>query len=489
MTDLSTIENKENFMNRPSDVRNYEVFKKEFDEEIHRAADSYVRIGYLLMEARDTGILQGSGYATMSDFAKAEYGLSPDQTSRFISVCEKFGDGEGHLKTEYEAFGQTKLIEMLSLPESVTESISPELTREEIRDIKNEVKEEQKITPLEVAMEPVSMPENFDDIEKFVWSYLEEHPDKYVELADQIGKAAPGAGNEKEIILNALAPTGIAVLQARIPRMGRLLLSFTGDDKNPALVFVRDDRREEVDWHTLYETLENRVSNEETLEDDPKERWSKTYGKEYPGIAPAQIVEPQKKEKEPQSKSPTNFAGGKEKEEPLKDSHTLEKNSLEVHQTQSPTNFDENKPENEEIAKTENEETGKVAPGAESGEQEEDKVSPALEEKDIEIPESKSQTNIEQSCKLSASEESVSDTEPEPVQGNNVETPGQVTDPYIIKERVKRAAKDLDETLNLHIIDIPMLHTSGDIQESLDRVEEKIATWRNLMIEWRKSKE
>ena len=54
---------------------------------------------------------------------------------------------------------------------------------------------------------------------------------------------------------------------------------------------------------------------------------------------------------------------------------------------------------------------------------------------------------------------------------------------------IVKIAKDLDETLNLHIIDIPMLHTSGDIQESLDRVEEKIATWRNLMIEWRKSKE
>lgn len=449
MTDLSNIENKEDFMNRPSDIRNYETFKKEFDEEIHRAADSYVRIGYLLIEARDTGILEGSGYTSMGDFAKEEYGLSPDQTSRFISVCEKFGDGEGHLKPEYEEFGQTKLIEMLSLPESVTESISPELTREEIRDIKNEVKEEQKITPLEVAMEPLSMPENFDDLEKFIWIYLEEHPEKYIELADQIGKTAPGLDLEKEVILNTLAPSGIAVLQARIPRIGRIMLSFTGADRNPALVFVRDDRREEVDWHTLYETLENRVSNEETLEDDPKERWSKTYGKEYPGIAPAQIS------KEPQSKSPTNFA--------------------------------ENQPKKEENEKPKNEETRKVSQEAESGKQEEDKVSQTLEKSEADTPESKSPTNIEQSSKLPESKESVSDTEP--IQGNNIETPGQVTDLYIIRERVKRAAKDLDETLNLHIIDIPMLSTSGDIQESLDRVEEKIATWRNIMIEWRKSRE
>lgn len=473
MTDLSAIENKEDFMNRPSDVRNYEVFKKEFDEEIHRAADSYVRIGYLLMEARDTGILQGSGYATMSDFAKAEYGLSPDQTSRFISVCEKFGDGEGHLKSEYEKFGQTKLIEMLSLPESVTESISPELTREEIRDIKNEVKEEQKITPLEVAMEPVSMPENFDDLDKFAWCYFEEHPDKYVELAGTIDKATPGEINEKTLILETFAPTGIAVLQARIPRMGRLLLSFTGDDKNPALVFVRDDRREEVDWHTLYEALEYRVSSEETWEDDPKVRWSKTYGKEYPGIAPAQIS------KEPQSKSQTNFAENQPKKE------------------------ENEKPEKEETRKVSQEaesadsDTRKVSQEAESGNPESDKVSQTLEKTETEASESKSQTNFDESCKLPASEQSKSETEIEVIQKDSGEGVEQVNisdnlpfpdNDDIYRQRVKRAASDLEESLNLFVIGMPGMETAEDISKEYMPIITKIREFQNMVDMWRQSK-
>ena len=442
MIDLSSIENKEDFMNRPSDVRNYQTFKKEFDEEIHRAADSYVRIGYLLIEARDTGILEGSGYTSMGDFAKTEYGLSPDQTSRFISVCERFGDGEGHLKTEYEDFGQTKLIEMLTLPDSVTESIPPDLTREEIRDIKNEVKKEQEVTPIERAIESSDIPQGLNDLETFIYIRLKDFKvfKKYWETMKTI------AVDDKGSLLTMIEPSGIAVLSERVPRRGMILLSFNGTENKPALVDVRQDTRSEIEWEDLCEAITMRLYPEDIISVSPETDYEMTYG-------PVEIDT----QKEPESKSPTNF--------------------------------EENKPQKEENAETENSKTRKVSQEAESGEQEERKVSQALEKSEADTPESKSPTNIEQSCKLPASEESVSDTEPEPVQGNNVETPGQVTDPYIIRERVKRAAKDLDETLNLHIIDIPMLRTSYDIQEGLDKVEEKIATWRNLMIEWRKSRE
>ena len=425
MTDLSTIENKEGFKNRLSDARNYETFKKEFDEEIHRAADSYVRIGYLLVEARDTGILEGSGYATMSDFAKTEYGLSPDQTSRFINVYERFGDGEGRLKTEYEEFSQTKLIEMLSLPESVTESISPDLTREEIRDIKNEVKEEQKVTPIETMLEPASVPENFNDLEKFIWVYFEDNPDKYIELAEAVEKTAPGLNLEKEIILNILAPSGIAVLHARIPRMGRLLLSFTGSDKNPALVFVRDDRKQEIDWHELYEAIEMRVSNEESLEDDPRMRWEKAYGKEFPKIAPAQVKEST--------------------------------------QSQSQTNFEQKSKSAQQVKKSENTKERKVSQGAESEDTENGKVSPSLEKTESEAEESQSQTNFE-----------------------GMNPPAEETSHY---DKVVTAARTLEEEIKLFIQDAGPGDIASEIQERMDRVEEKIASWRNNMIEWRKSKE
>lgn len=414
-------------------TRNYETFKQEFDTEIHRAADSYVRIGYLLIEARDTDILKESGYATMSEFAKEAYGLSADQTSRFISVCERFGDTEGHLKEEYEDFGQTKLIEMLSLSESVTQSISPELTREEIRDIKNEVKEENKITPIEAALEPSAVPEAFDDLEKFLWVYFEENPGKFIELAMLIDKMSPGPEKEKEILIDNLTNDGIGVLHARIPRVGRMMLSFKGADCKPTLVYIREDKRKDIEWSDLYETIEARVSNEESLEDDPKMRWQKAYGKDFPEAEPEQV------KKEPQSKSQTKI---EPKSEPA-----------------------------QQVKKDK--------------EQKDSKVSQELEEKDIDTKETQSPTNFDEDSKTEESPESKSETNFEGM--NPPEDNGEVS-PLTKYDRTMRAAKALDEEINLFILNIEPGLIASEIQEQLDRVEEKIAAWRNATIEWRKSR-
>ena len=409
--DISKVDQAQGLRDAMAAVRNYNTFKAEFDEEIHKAADSYVRIGYLLIEARDTGILEGSGYATMSDFAKTEYGLSPDQTSRFISVCERFGDSEGHLKDGYEDFGQTKLIEMLSLSESVTQSISPELTREEIRDIKNEVKEENKITPIEAALEPSAVPEAFDDLEKFLWVYFEENPGKFIELAMQIDKMSPGPEKEKEILIDNLTNDGIGVLHARIPRVGRVILSFKGTECKPTLVYIREDKRKDIEWSDLYETIEARVSNEESLEDDPKMRWQKAYGKDFPEAEPEQV------KKEPQSKSQTKI---------------------------------ESKSESAQQVKKDNE-------------QKDSKVSQEQEEKGMHTEEKQPPTNFE-----------------------SMNSPEEAETTYY--DKAKRAAKALDEEINLFILNTEPGLIASEIQEQLDRVEEKIAAWRNATIEWRKSR-
>ena len=87
----------------------YQGFKAKFDFVMNKTASYFVEIGQMLKEARDTDILRGSGYSGMGDFAAKEYGLRPDQTSRFIAIAEKFGDGRGDLLPEYAAHGYTKL--------------------------------------------------------------------------------------------------------------------------------------------------------------------------------------------------------------------------------------------------------------------------------------------------------------------------------------------------------------------------------------------
>ena len=130
----------------------YEDFKRRFDALMVRTADNFVQIGYMLIEARDTNILSGSGYSGMGEFAEKEYGLRPDQSSRFVSITERFGDGNGHLAEQFRGHGYSKLSEMLSLPDAMAQEIPPEMTRTEIQSLKKEVQEEGKITDLEVLM-------------------------------------------------------------------------------------------------------------------------------------------------------------------------------------------------------------------------------------------------------------------------------------------------------------------------------------------------
>ena len=55
--------------------KTYQEYKQELDAVLTRTAEDFVQIGYLLKVARDTNVLAESGYATVTDFAKAEYGM------------------------------------------------------------------------------------------------------------------------------------------------------------------------------------------------------------------------------------------------------------------------------------------------------------------------------------------------------------------------------------------------------------------------------
>ena len=134
----------------------YQTFKHRMDQAMTETADHFVQIGYLLKEARDTDVLTGSGYAGMGDFAEAEYGLRPDQTSRFISICDKYGDGDCRLADQYSGMGYAKLSEMLTLPTAITDAMPKDITRQEIRDVKKEVEAEAQISDIEVAIEKSS---------------------------------------------------------------------------------------------------------------------------------------------------------------------------------------------------------------------------------------------------------------------------------------------------------------------------------------------
>ena len=312
-------------------VENYKRFKESLDAAMTGAADHMVRVGYLLMQARDTDILNESGYSGMGEFAQKEYGLSPDQTSRFISIAERFGDGEGRLQDQWQQFGYSKLSEMLSLPDAINEALSPEITREEIRELKAEVKEEEKITPIEAAIEQAEVKaadpdvENEPLIKRFFREFFRGCPQEFVKAMLVDWKHAwQGEPKARETVLEALAPSGIEQLVARVQGVGKYMLSFKGEETLPVLIGIRDSSCTELSWtdvrHGFSDLIDNVPSDfDKEPEEEARMLWSEIYGEPFP-------EEEKKEEKKPEKDKKVKIAPAQAKKKEPK----VEKNIVDI---------------------------------------------------------------------------------------------------------------------------------------------------------------
>lgn len=216
-------------MNEVISIQNYDQLRNELNKEFNTAANSFVRIGYLLKLARDDkSILEGSGYADVNEFAKAEFGLDKTQVSRFIRINDRFSlnGNTPELLPEYSEFGSAKLSLMLTLPDEINEEISPEMSKTDIQAIKEEYDEEQKITPIELALEdkPEGEP---DELIALVIKHLhDEHPEpaelmkESIDIGNELNLSA-GENDAKENYM----PDGDKIYNIRIEGQGRFMIS------------------------------------------------------------------------------------------------------------------------------------------------------------------------------------------------------------------------------------------------------------------------
>lgn len=272
--------------------RTYGQFKQAFDQEIRRQADGFVRMGYLLKVARDTDILAESKYRTIAEFARGEYGLTDDTVSRMIKINDRYSEG-GYsecLADRYRGFGQTLLAEMLVLSDVVVESIPPEITRAQLREVKEEIKEEAAITDLEVMMEDTDpQQEKIESVlVKALYQYYKENYKEYPELH----KAVTGTGVTPEIVMELLAPSGTGVKMVRIPGMGRYMITIRGKNQNIRVVNIRTNDLDEFTWSECILALGELCKGTGSAEED----WEKCYGELYPGKKKAEVVPAQKAE-------------------------------------------------------------------------------------------------------------------------------------------------------------------------------------------------
>jgi hypothetical protein len=305
----------------------YNDFKGKLDTELKQNAEGFVRIGYLLKVARDTNILAESGYKNVAEFAQAEYGLTKDIVSRYIAINDKYAINgySDKLQTQFEGFGVAKLQDMLTLPDSIIEEIEPTLTRREIAEIKKQVAAEEKITPIEAAIEAASPEVQAEEKEltltQRVWKdVIKSDTDIFSPeggaLKDVIEANYPFVTDEsfskpyEEKLLDLLAPNGTATLWARVPGAGRYMVTIKGKDEPINMTNARDGSKVNTSLADACRDIAELFNNQCTFES-----WEKLYGEKYPDDIPDEpepVKEPEKPVEEKTAEEP-------KKEEPKAD--------------------------------------------------------------------------------------------------------------------------------------------------------------------------
>lgn len=310
-------------------ITDYKTFRDTLGAELRSEAEGFVRIGYLLKQARDTDILSESGYRNITEFAQTEYGLTKDIVSRYIAINDKYSVNgySNQLKEEYQGYGYAKLAEMLTLPASVVEEMNPELTKSEIREIKEAVKEEEKISDIEVAIEAAEKKSGnsaeckggaaFSLLEEVIREVLHLHPEKFCDIRVIMTDIYDDSVRVSRIS-DVLSSAGYMLYTVRIKGVGTIL--FKCETSGVSLTNVRTNEKTKHEWSEVEYALDFVTA----FTDEHSKVWEKIYEEAFPQaeekkekVAPAQ-PQSSKPEKKENKKSHVSTSVKKEKEKEKK---------------------------------------------------------------------------------------------------------------------------------------------------------------------------
>lgn len=252
----------------------YRQYKAELDREMKRAAQSFVKIGFLLRVAEDTDILKESGYRNVTEFAAAEYGLEKSQVSRFININIRFSEGgySDHLQERYEKFGYAKLAIMLLLPEEVNAELPDSLSKADIQAVAEEVKAEAAISDIELAIERAEVaPVQPEGQEAGLCRQAAARLCR--EQQELFGRLWYGK-DSLECMQEILAPAGENVFMVRIPGTGRLMVTVW--DRETSVTVVRTGDKEKCSTEEFVTEIW-KICNKGLT---PEEAFRKEFGEE-----------------------------------------------------------------------------------------------------------------------------------------------------------------------------------------------------------------
>ena len=263
------------------------AMKESLKRDLIGVQESFVRIGYTLRKIEEQKLYKNDGYETVTEFAKAEYGLSASTISRFMSINRKFSiDGySDRLRPEYAQMGSSKLSEMLSLPDADLEMVRPEMTKADIRELKHFNKEE-----------PV--PEAADSLEKLVWKFFEAN----AAIAKELEQSEAYADGEAEKMVEIVNPAGVKTFRAGLYYMAMY--------ENDIQIKQFGKQPQKMSWAEFFTIAKKIFESAEWHQRTQEEEYPKTETQEKAEknpIAPAQIKKPERPvntEAEPVSETP-----------------------------------------------------------------------------------------------------------------------------------------------------------------------------------------
>ena len=290
--------------------RDYTQYKQELRTELEKTSEGFVRIGYLLKVARDTDILVGSGYKDYLDFANGEFGLDKSMVSRFIRINDRFSE-EGNsdrLLEQYKGFGYAKLAIMLRIPEVITEELTPEYTKSEIRAIKNEIDEERgksEVEHLEENFEQIMNPPTDSLLVRVLKAIGEDNAALFCKIWNYFSENVEWGG-----LKDIFKPIDQQTYVTRVAGEGKIILIVK--DEGAALTIARSEQKTNHSWNEINSAWAEimPVSNGQEGHSftEAKDAYEFTYGKpieeEKPEVAPVQpkrVEAPKKAEKKPET--------------------------------------------------------------------------------------------------------------------------------------------------------------------------------------------
>lgn len=116
----------------------YQEAKDILREKLDNMKSNFIAAGYYMKYIRDHEQFREDGYESIWEFAEDNYGIKKSTASRWMAMNDKFSQGGNSpiLAEEYRGFEKSQLQEMLYLDDKQMETVTPEMTVKEIREVR-----------------------------------------------------------------------------------------------------------------------------------------------------------------------------------------------------------------------------------------------------------------------------------------------------------------------------------------------------------------